>query len=268
MKRNYFFGKYYKFISESGFSFAIIIANTNEGKSIQLITNNNSYQIKDYDSVRIIDNNHFVFSIKQDDINLFGNLYLGELNPLKKKVMGPFSFVPFMECRHDIYSMYHSVQGKINLNCETIDFNDGIGYIEGDKGRNFPSKYIWYNSVTKDNSITIAIATIPIAFIKFTGVLCFIKNKEKELYFCTWNRVRIKELKSGTIKLKKGKYELLVDISLADGHNLKAPVKGNMVRYIKENIAIPSKYSLKYKENIILDIEDELSSCEWVMEQK
>ena len=266
MKKNYFFGKYYKFISESGFSFAIIIANSNEGHSIQLITNDNSYQIIDLESVKIINDNHFVFSIKQDDINLEGNLYLGTLNPLTKKVMGPFSYVPFMECRHDIYSMYHSVRGEIALNNNTIIFNDGIGYIEGDRGRNFPSKYIWYNSVTKDNTITIAIASIPIGFIKFTGVLCFIKNKDDEFYFCTWNRVKIKELNSGVIRLKKGKYELLVNISLNDGHKLKAPIKGSMVRYIKENIAIPSKYSLKYKDNVLLEIEDELSSCEWVMD--
>lgn len=266
MKKNYFFGKYYKFISESCFSFAIIIANTNEGKSIQLITNNNSYQIYDLDSVKIINDNHFVFSIKQDDITLKGNLYLGELNPLTKKVMGPFSYIPFMECRHDIYSMYHSVKGEIVLNNSTFNFNDGIGYIEGDKGRNFPRKYIWYNSVTKDSSITIAIATIPIAFIKFRGILCFIKNKNQEFYFCTWNRVKIEELNSGVIGLKKGKYELLVNISLNEGHKLKAPVKGSMVRYIKENIAIPSKYTLKYKDKVLLEIEDKLSSCEWVMD--
>ncbi len=264
MKKNYFFGKYYKFICESGFSFAVIIAQSNEGKSIQLITKDNSYQIMDIESVKIIDNNHFVFSIEQNDIKLIGNLYIGNLNPLKKKVMGPFSYVPFMECRHDIYSMYHSVRGEVVLNNEVIKFNNGIGYIEGDKGRNFPKEYIWYNSVTKDNSITIAIATIPIAFIKFIGVLCFIKNKNQELFFCTWNGVKIKELDSGIIRLKKGKYEIKVDISLSNGHNLKAPVKGDMSRYIKENLAVPSKYILKYNNEVLLEIEDVLSSCEWV----
>lgn len=266
MKKNYFFGKYYKFISETGFSFAIIIAASNEGESIQLITKNNSYQINDLEAVKIINDNHFVFSINQNDISLSGDIYLGSLNPLTKKVMGPFSYVPFMECRHNIYSMYHSVSGKILFNDEKIEFNDGIGYIEGDEGRNFPKKYVWYNSVTRDNSIIVAVASIPIAFIRFTGVLCFIKNKDKELYFCTWNRVKIKELNSGVIKLRKGKYELSIDISLSHGHKLKAPVNGDMSRYIKENLAVPSKYSLKYKKDTIIEIDDELSSCEWVIE--
>ena len=162
--------------------------------------------------MKIIDDKEFIFSIKQKDVTLVGKLFLGNLNPLKKKVMGPFSYVPFMECRHDIYSMYHEVQGEIIINNEKIDFMDGIGYIEGDKGRNFPKKYVWYNSITKNASITLAIATIPIAFINFIGVLCFIKSKDKEYYFCTWNNVKVKKLKHGIINLSKGKYELYLDV--------------------------------------------------------
>lgn len=264
MKKNYFFGKYYKFISKYDFSMAIIIANSNEGKSIQLITNSCSYQIKDIQSIKIVDENHFIFSVNQDDLSVEGDLYLGALNPLSKKVMGPFSYIPFMECKHDIYSMFHSISGNITINSTKISFDDGIGYIEGDKGRNFPKKYIWYNSVLPNKTITLAIARIPFGFISFTGVLCFIKTEKKEYYFCTWNRVKIKELTEGHIKIKKGRYVLNIDVNLKEGHCLKAPVKGNMTRYIKENLSIPSKYCLSYNNRILLQEEDEFSSCEWV----
>ena len=50
--KNRFFGKYYKFISNDGFSFAIIIALSNEGKSIQLNTKNGSFNIKNIDQVK------------------------------------------------------------------------------------------------------------------------------------------------------------------------------------------------------------------------
>lgn len=264
MKKDYFFGKYYKFISKNNYSIAIIIACSNEGKSIQLITDSCSYQIKDVDSIKIIDDNHFVFSVNQDDLSIEGDLYLGALNPLSKKVMGPFSYIPFMECKHDIYSMFHSINGNIIINSNNVSFDEGIGYIEGDRGRNFPKKYIWYNSVLPNKTITLAIASIPFGIFSFTGVLCFIKTDKKEYYFCTWNRVKIKELSDGHIKIKKGKYVLDIDVSLKDGHSLKAPVKGNMTRYIKENLSIPSKYCLLYKNEIMLQEEDEFSSCEWV----
>ena len=77
-----------------------------------------------------------------------------------------------------------------------------------------------------------------------------------------YNKVSCKEV----IKLRKGKYELSIDISLSHGHKLKDPVHGDMSRYIKENLAVPSKYSLKYKKDTIIEIDDELSSCEWVIE--
>lgn len=48
--------------------------------------------------------------------------------------MGPFSYIPFMECNHSILSMKSSANGLININDKEIKFNNGIGYIEKDWG--------------------------------------------------------------------------------------------------------------------------------------
>ncbi|MCI5745439.1 MAG: hypothetical protein MR270_04070 [Erysipelotrichaceae bacterium] len=264
MKKNRFYGKYYKFIAKDGFSFAIIIAISNEGKSIQLITKQASFNIKDIKQVEFKDN-IFHFMIKQDDLSFEGKLSLGKLHPLKKKVMGPFSYIPLMECKHDIYSMYHTVEGSIKYNEKDHLFINAIGYIEGDKGINFPKKYIWYNSVLPDNkAVTLAIASIPFGLFTFTGVLCFIKIKEKEYYMCTWNNVKIKQLKKSELILKKGKYQLVLNVIDDKGFDLSAPQKGNMSRYIKENIAVKSTYKFLYNDQVILHEEDELSSLEWM----
>lgn len=262
--KNRFFGKYYKFINENGFSFAIIVANSNEGKTIQLITPNKSYSILDVDQINIINDNRIDFNVIQENLTFIGSIKLGVLHPLKKKVMGPFTHIPFMECRHNIYSMYHTLSGNVEYNNVNYSFENGYGYIEGDSGVNFPKKYIWYNSVKPNQAITLAIATIPLWGINFIGVLCFIKTKDKEYYFCTWNRVKIKELLSGHISLKKGKYSLDIKVDEIGGHNLSAPVKGQMTRYIKENIAVPSKYTLFFGDEKILEEDDSLSSCEWM----
>ena len=263
--KNRFFGKYYKFISSDGFSFALILASSNEGKSIQLITKNGSYNIKNINQVKLIDDHKFVIDIEQENISFKGMINLGKLHPLKKKVMGPFTYIPFMECKHNIYSMFHEISGEIVCNNIKYNFDQGRGYIEGDEGINFPSKYIWYNSVLKDNiGITLAIASIPFGLFSFTGVLCFVKIKDKEYYMCTWNNVKIKQIDKENLILKKGKYQLKLSLSNDEGHLLSAPKKGAMNRYIKENIVVKSKYEFSYKDEIILSVEDEYSSSEWM----
>ena len=161
--------------------------------------------------------------------------------------------------------MYHTVNGSVLLNGKELLFTDALGYIEGDSGTNFPSKYIWYNSVTDKGTVTLAIATIPLlGFINFTGLLCFIKNKDKEYRFTTYNNGKIVSKSEKEIIIKKGKYRFVLTISYIGGHDLKAPVKGNMTRYIKENINVHTSYKLLYKEETILEVDDSLSSLEYM----
>ena len=263
MKKNRFFGKYYKFINKDLFSFAIIISTANEGDMLQVITPDKSYYINDPKSVEVADN-AITFNIKQEDLILNGKLTLGELHPLKKKVMGPFTHLP-MECRHEIYSMHHSLNGNVSLNGKDISFDDGIGYIEGDSGTNFPKKYVWYNSVTKDVTTTFALASIPfLGFIHFTGILCFIKTKDKEYYLSTYNGAKLKKISEEEIVISKGKYSFVLSMKNKDGHLLKAPVKGNMDRYIKENLNIVTSYKLILKDQILFEVDDPISSLEYM----
>lgn len=262
--KKYFFGKYYKFINNDGFSFAVIISESNDGPELQVITSDGGYVINDKNAVKVIDH-QINFNIKQKDISLTGSITLGELHPLKRKVMGPFSILP-LECRHEIYSMYHTLTGNIAYKNKTYSFDGGVGYIEGDRGVNFPKKYVWYNSVKNAQSVTLAIATIPIGFIKFIGVLCFIKTKNNEYYLSTYNLVKLKKISPTQIILKKRKYTFTLDVLGDGGHLLKAPVKGKMSRYIKENLKVKTHYSFKEGEKIILEATDENSSLEYMFE--
>ena len=261
--KNRFYDKYYKFISDDNYVLAVIISHANEGDMLQVITNNKSHYIEDTKSVDI-SGNVITFNIKQDDLYMYGFIILDELHPLKHKVMGPFSYLP-MECKHEIYSMYHNLQGKLKVNDKEIIFDNGIGYIEGDSGKNFPQKYVWYNSVTKDISVTFAIASIPLfGFIHFTGILCFIKSKDKEYRLCTYNGAKLKKIDDKELIIKKGKYTFKLSINIGNGHLLKAPVKGNMVRYIKENLNVLTSYTFTYKDQLIYQVEDPLSSLEYM----
>ena len=263
MKRNSFFGKYYKFISDDRFCFAVIKSHANEGDMLQVITPSKASFITDPSSMKI-EGNAITFDINQEDISIKGTITLGELHPLKNKVMGPFTYLP-MECRHEIYSMWHTLKGTLLINGIEVSFNKGRGYIEGDSGTNFPKKYVWYNSVTEDMTATFALASIPLfGFIHFTGILCFIKTKEKEYYLCTYNGAKLKKIGDDEIVIKKGKYSFVLNIKNEGGHLLKAPVKGNMERYIKENLNVPTSFKLLKKDETLIEVNDPISSLEYM----
>ena len=89
-------------------------------------------------------------------------------------IMGPFSFVPFMQCYHGILSMNHSISGALQINGDTIDFEGGRGYMEKDWGRSFPSGYIWMQTnhfSTPGISIKASIAKIPWLMSSLLSVL-------------------------------------------------------------------------------------------------
>ena len=208
MSKNYFFGKYYKFISSDGYLFAIIDSYSDDGKEKQIITPDGAYPIKNPDAVKI-DGKRVFLDVSHVDLTMNGTITMGEYSPLKSPAMGPFKLFS-MECAHDIYSMRHDLSGEITVNGRCHSFRNGYGYIEGDRGKSFPEKYFWYNSVGEDYGVTVAVATIPFGLIEFTGLLTFIHYKGKEYRLCTYNFAKAGELSEGGVTIKKGKYKLVI----------------------------------------------------------
>lgn len=76
-------------------------------------------------------------SIELNLPNLKGSLRFKNLNPWSSSwsspgIMGPFSFVPFMEYYHGILSMDHNIEGSLEHNGKIISFDQGKGYMEKD----------------------------------------------------------------------------------------------------------------------------------------
>ena len=264
MKRsNYFHGKYYKFISLNGYAFAFIDVHSSEGHYLQIITPKKSFYDID-PQVVTIDGHNFKFDVKIKGLTIKGVISIDKFRPLKRKVMGPFTYIPGMECKHDIFSMHHYLTGTLMINGKRVNFDHGYGYIEGDKGRNFPKEYIWFNSVTSDASVTVAIASIPFGLFTFTGLLGFVKIGDKEYYLSTYNFAKILKKENKEIIIQKGQYRLQIKVATTTGYKLKSPVQGKMVRLIKENISVPSKVLFTYRDQKLLEIEDKNSSVEWM----
>ena len=61
-------------------------------------------------------------NIYTKDIIIQGNLNFSHLSPIKYDIMGPFQFIPFMQCRHSVYSMRHRIDGQINVNGQPVSY--------------------------------------------------------------------------------------------------------------------------------------------------
>lgn len=137
--------------------------------------------------------------ISLDLPNIKGDLEFQNLTPWSNpwyspNIMGPFSFLPFMQCYHGILSMNHTIKGKLEINGQLIDFTGGRGYIEKDWGRSFPSGYIWMqtNHFSEPNiSLKSSVAKIPYLGVSFIGYIAGIWLYDQLLEFTIYNGTKL-----------------------------------------------------------------------------
>lgn len=179
-------------------------------------------------------------------------------------IMGPFAFVPFMECYHGVLSMDHSISGELEIAGENFDFSGGRGYIEKDWGHSFPSAYIWMqsNHFSKTGvSIKASVANIPWLRSSFVGFIAGLYFDGKLIQFTTYNNSRLLrsfvDEKEAEIVLSNRKYTLELIIQRDDATELASPIQGFMDGRISESMTSSIHVKLiNRKEGSIL-FEDE-----------
>ncbi len=174
-------------------------------------------------------------------------------------IMGWYSFVPYMECRHGIISVNHSLTGSIIAEGTVINFTEGKGYIEKDWGTSFPEAWIWVQSnnfSNRDTSFTFSVAKIPWLGKFFIGFISFLYLKGEFILFSTYNKSTLTDIvhddNSISMTLKNKKYILKVRAVKKTFGELKAPASGNMSRRIKESVDSEVTLSLYDLNNKIL----------------
>lgn len=253
---------------------------------LQIIWNENSYSLdfdeEDYlvDRKRrriILGNNIFsLYGVKVDiqskDISVQGTIRYGTLSPIDYAIMGPFQFVPFMECRHEIISMAHDLKGFLNVNGKVLDFHGEKGYIEGDRGRSFPRDYLWLqcNRFPEEASVMVSIAHIPFIGHSFQGCICVIQYKGQEYRFATYLGVKVVCKRETAVILKQGQYTFKIFLTNRNrmnnagfSHRLLAPDQGKMVRFIKEEHLLLARFLLYKEKEQIFDLTSDHVSFEY-----
>ena len=261
---NYFCGWFFRCQSDLQ-TLAVIpsIHRTGESKfcTIQLITDTKSFHVpfpysdfhKNDGQINIAGSRFGKESITLDihtsDLHAAGSVRFGSFTPIQYDIMGPFRYVPFIQCRHSVFSMRHSVNGTLAINETPYVFQDAIGYIEGDRGHSFPSKYAWTQCSFPSGALMLSIADIPLGGFHFTGVIGIVLLHGKEYRLATYLGAKAVKIDTDEIIVRQGSFVLTVRPQEQSGHPLRAPVSGAMVRTIHEH---PScRVSYRFEENSV-----------------
>lgn len=183
--------------------------------------------------------------IEQEGLSLHGTLSYGPFAALRSDIMGPFRLFAGMQCSHGVVSMGHSLKGALELNGEWIDFSDGIGYIETDRGRSFPDAYLWSQCVwdgPESGSLMLAAASVPFLRGSFTGCICAVFYHGREYRLATYRGARIEKWSSSGAVIRQGSCRLEAEVLNARGQALRAPAEGSMERTVHESLCADVRY--------------------------
>lgn len=177
---------------------------------------------------------------------------------LKPGIMGPFRYVPFLECYHAIISCRHNIHGVFTMNGKTKQLTNAIGYMEKDWGVSMPNAWMWSQSnhpkTEEQSDYFLSIANVPLKQWQFTGCIGYIRTKERIYKFSTYTGVRImavnddKEMKSLVLSDCTYIYHFIF-WNFDDMGNLKAPSEGRMSRTIAETLAACASVTIYHKRS-------------------
>ena len=159
-------------------------------------------------------------------------------------IMGPYSWVPLMECYHGIVSFGHGLDGALNAAGEISDFTGGRGYIEKDWGRAFPAGYVWMHSNhlagAPEASLVASVAIIPWLRSSFRGFIVGLRLGRRLHTWATYNGSRERSLEidethvQWSLEGPSGVLELAAE--RVRGGLLHAPIRTRMHERVEETL--------------------------------
>ena len=162
---------------------------------------------------------------------------------LRPGIMGPFAWIPRMECYHGIVSLDHGLHGELEIDGKPVSFDGGRGYIEKDWGRSFPQAWVWFQTnhfSTPGTCLTASVAIIPWMGSAFNGFIVGLLHAGKLHIFATYNGARIERLDitDSMVRwvMRRGGYRLELTAERAEGGILRAPTTIEMDRRIAETL--------------------------------
>lgn len=178
------------------------------------------------------------------------------IHPFSLGIMGPFAFIPFMECYHGVLSLDHSIGGTLHWGEKAIDFHHGRGYTETDYGQAFPRAWVWMQSnhfSIPGTSLTLSVARIPWLEVAFRGFVIGFWNEGRLHRFTTYLGSRLRTLSATDQEVRlvvESRQECLRIRAIRSGKGLlHAPYRVTMERRVTESLTAQIEVELFRKKN-------------------
>ena len=158
--------------------------------------------------------------------------------------MGPYNFLPRMQCYSQVCAMDMEISGQLQVNGRSADLDGGRAYVEKNWGSAFPYSWIWVqgNSFPSRASISCSLGHIPMPLgTSFRGFLIGLMVEDQFYAFTTANRSKIHIQQSGSdiVMQVMSKKHLLTIATATEKENfitLLGPRQGQMVPLLQENL--------------------------------
>lgn len=109
----------------------------------------------------------------------------------------------------------------------------------------------------------LSVADIPMAGMRFTGVIGVVLWRGKEYRIATYLGARTVRIQNKTVRVKQGGLELEIRLLEPAGRPLKAPSKGDMVRTIHESASCRAFYRFRIGDHTLFAFETDRASFEF-----
>jgi hypothetical protein len=264
--KRYFEGWYYKVVNaseERAFAFIPGIAMNEKGEKqafVQVLDGKkltaeyHKFDVSEFKpeggkfEIKVAGNLFTSKKIELDIPTVKGNLNFKNVVPWPNEwyspgIMGPYAFVPYMECYHGILSMDHVIEGKLLIHDEEIDFTGGKGYMEKDWGQSFPSAYFWMQTNHFGEtgiSFKASVAKIPWLRSSFVGFIAGIWLHNRLIQFTTYNSSHLcksfADHKKVELVMENPCYRIEIVAKRNEATELASPILGFMDGRISESM--------------------------------
>lgn len=197
--------------------------------------------------------NHFTkdsvtLNIADDQLTLRGEVQFEGLTDWPVQwhtpgAMGWYAWVPIMECYHGVVSLNHRISGALEINGKQIDFSGGIGYMEKDWGKSFPSGYVWMqtNHFEQPNTSLVATAAmVPFIGRTFPGLLCGFYHNGKLYRMASYTGAEIEQLtitdEQVDYTLRDKTHRIRMQAERTEGGLLLGPSREEMHKRVNETL--------------------------------
>lgn len=211
-------------------------------------------------------------NLEDDEFRISGRITFGDLKKFPSNIFSPglmsyYSFLPFMESYFSLISLHHSINGKITINNNVYNFDNGSSYIEKGWGKKFPDSWLMIhcNTFTESNSSFFLTAS-PVKVLGATiiGIQCYIMDGEKLINFSTYKKGKITQFKrvnkTLNIELKNKTHHLDITVIPKKYGRMRVPSFRNKELYVLESSDSIVYINLLQNNNIIQSFEGKNAS--------